>query len=87
MELSLLDQQPQNTEGTLHKAGVPTTGSVPQHGVELHPAGRTAESRREWGMLLSPINLRKADFIPCVWQNPDVNTALHGCPYLTSAEK
>lgn len=52
---------------------------------ELHPAVRTAESRREWGMLLLPINQRKADFIPCMWQNPDVNTALHVCSYLTSA--
>lgn len=45
------------------------------------------QSRREWGLLLLPINQRKADFIPCTWHNPDVNTALHVCSYQTSARK
>lgn len=74
-------------QGTLHKVWIPTTGCTPQDAVELHPAVRTAESRREWGMLLLPINQRKADFIPCTWQNPNVNAALHVCSYLTSARK
>lgn len=58
-------------QGTLHEVWNPTTGSVPQDGVELHPAVRTAGSRREWGMLLLPINPCKADCLPCRWQNPE----------------
>lgn len=64
---------------------------IPQARRAVHPPVRTAEadSRREREMLLSyrvkanDSIKRKADFIPCMSQNSDVNTALHVCSYLT----
>lgn len=87
MDLSLLDQQPQNTEGSprsLHKIWIPTTGCTPQDSAELHPAVRIARAGGK-GERFS--YQRKGDFIPCMWQNTDVNTDLHVCSNLTSALK
>lgn len=65
--------------------------SSPQARIDEHPTGRIAEADggKEWETVL-PDRVKaldsvkeKADFIPSVSQNLDVNTALHVCSYLT----